>query len=85
MKQTETTSIITCDLCGYTVRNSPIEACGIYECKINGKDVDLCSKCEINMHFDLPFLSRLLKIELTFESQNLRRRMELSGVKYKND
>lgn len=79
MRKTETTSTITCDLCGYTVRSSPKEASGIYEAKINGIDVDLCSKCETNMHFDLPFLSRLLKIELSFESENLLRRMKIRG------
>jgi hypothetical protein len=81
MRKTENTSTITCDLCGYTVRDSAIEWSGIYEAKINGIKVDLCSECETNMHFDIPFLSRILGIKLVFESENLERRMKLQGIK----
>lgn len=82
MRKTETISTVTCDLCGYKIGDSIIEAYSTYECEINGIKVDLCTKCETNMHFDLPFLSHLLGIELTFKSINHRRQMELDKMEY---
>ena len=79
MRKTENTSIIKCDLCGYTVRASPVEWSSIYEVEINGMRADLCSKCETEMHGVIPFLNNLLKISLVFRSVNLERQMKLSG------
>jgi hypothetical protein len=73
MRQTKTVKTITCDLCGQGMVDDILGNTHYYECEINSIPCDLCERDAIFMGYAIPFLNKLLSLELTFKEKAIVR------------